>query len=142
MTELAKKHGHGSSYKPLKRRMDIDGVGGGEPSVCKQAGTVFIALEDGQLATYTAPLVEGRNGTESLIPSLLGLTSLTDLRVVLDLVHNKLIQLGPGGMQLQLSPGSRVLNLQRAQTGHLMLPCSAWNTVKAATAVALSSEQQ
>ena len=141
MKDLAQKHGHGASFKPLRRRMDIDGVGGGEPSVCTQAGTVFIALEDGQLATYTAPLVEGREGKESLIPSLLGLNSLTNLRVVLDLVHNKLIQLGPGGMQLQLSPGSRVLDLQRAQTGHLMLPCSAWKGVKATTALALSAEQ-
>ncbi len=101
-----------------------------------------MALEDGRLATYTAPLVEGNNGAESLIPSLLGLRSMTKLGVVLDLVHTKFIQLGPGGMQLQLSPGFRVLDVQRARTGHLMLPCSAWNKVNAADTVALSDDQQ
>ena len=51
---------------------------------------------------------------------------MTEHSVLVDLVHDQLIMLGAGGMQLTLSPGSRVLPLQRTPTGHLMIEASAW----------------
>ena len=137
MAALAKKNGHGTSYTPLRNRMSIEGVGGGGPSVCTQTGTVSIVLANGQLSSYTAPIIP-----ESEVPSLVGLTTMTRQRVVLDLVHDKWITLGPGGMEMKLSPGSKVLPLHRAPTGHIMLPCSEWEKVNARAQVALTASLQ
>ena len=137
MAALAKKNGHGASFTPLRNRMSIEGVGGGGPSVCTQTGTVSIVLSNGQLSSYTAPIIP-----ESQVPSLLGLTTMTRQRVVLDLVHDKWITLGPGGMEMKLSPGSQVLALKRASTGHIMLPCSEWDKVNARAQVALTATLQ
>ena len=98
--------------------MSVEGVGQ-SGSECKFEGTVHLALGDGRPGTYRAPLIENSD-----VPALLGLAPLTDLRALIDLTHDKLIMLGPGGYEAKLSPGTRVLQLQRSITGHLMLPCS------------------
>ena len=134
MAALAKTNGQGATYTPLKHTLSIDGVGSGKPSTCTQTGIVHIALAGGQLASYTAPIIP-----QSQVPSLLGLTTMTELRVVLDLVHDKWIALGPGGMEMKLSPGSKVLDLKRSPTGHLMLPCSEWERVDAKSQIALTA---
>jgi hypothetical protein len=134
MAALAKTNGQGTTYTPLKHTLSIDGVGSGKPSTCTQTGIVPIALAGGQFASYTAPIIP-----ESQVPSLLGLTTMTELRVVLDLVHDKWIALGPGGMEMKLSPGSKVLDLKRTPTGHLMLPCSNWDKVDVKSQMALTA---
>ena len=121
MAELARQHGHGTSYNPLKSIMNIDGVGKGSTE-CKQSAVVPVVTADGRLSTYTAPII-----TDSEIPSLLGLNTMTKQRVLLDLIHDKYIMVGAGGFELKLSPGSTVLDLKRAPTGHIMLPCSHWD---------------
>jgi hypothetical protein len=104
--------------------MNIDGVGK-ESSQCSQSAVVPIVLADGRLATYTAPLLD-----DSHVPSLLGLKSMTAHRVLLDLVNDQYIMTGPGGFQLKLSPGSHVIAMKRAPTGHLMLPASSWDSLQ------------
>ena len=99
--------------------MPVDGIGEGS-SECTQQARVPIMLDDGP-ASYSAPMIDG-----SSVPALLGTTTMTDHRFLIDLVHDRCIMLGPGGMQLQLSPGSRVLPLLRSETGHLMIPVSEW----------------
>ena len=126
IADAARLHGHGADYSDLHKNLNIDGVGGGDPSICKQRGKAAIVLSDGQLASYQAPLIENSD-----VPCLLGAESMTNMRVVLDLVHDKWISLGPGGMEMKLSPGSQVLALQRAPTGHIMLPCTEWLQLKA-----------
>ena len=121
MAELARQHGHGTSYTPLKSIMNVDGVGKGSTE-CKQSAVVPVVTADGKLSTYTAPMI-----TDSEVPALLGLNTMTRQRVVLDLVHDKYIMIGAGGFEMKLSPGSTVLDLKRAPTGHLMLPCSHWD---------------
>jgi hypothetical protein len=74
---------------------------------------------------------------DSEVPSLLGLNSMTNQRVVLDLVHNKYISLGPGNLEMRLPPGSKVLDMKRAVTGHLMLEASEWQKLQPGKAVAL-----
>ena len=123
MAELARQHGHGTAYTPLRSIMNVDGVGKGSTE-CKQSAVVPVVTADGRLSTYTAPMI-----TDSEIPSLLGLNTMTKQRVLLDLVHDKYIMVGAGGFELKLSPGSTVLDLKRAPTGHIMLPCSHWDKV-------------
>ena len=59
---------------------------------------------------------------------------MTEHRFVLDLVHDVAMLLGPGGMELKLSPGSRVLPIQRSPTGHLLISASEWNKSKPSSA--------
>ena len=131
---LGKANGHGSLFEVLPKRLNIDGVGK-EASKCTRTGIVPLVLSDGRLASYRAPMID-----ESPVPALLGLTSMTDHRVILDLINNKYIMIGPGGYELKLSPGSNVLDMERAPTGHLMLPASEWHKCKpGAKTVALTA---
>ena len=116
----ATQNGHGCTTLPLKNSLKIEGVGSGSNS-CTHESTVAIALADGEIAHYRAPVVQ-----ESDLPALLGLDSMERRRTILDLVHGKLIEVGPGPFKLELPPGSRVLQMQKSPTGHLMLPCSEW----------------
>jgi hypothetical protein len=117
---LAAQNGHGTAYSELPHRLPVDGVGAGS-SECSHACKVPIMLSDSTLANYSSPMI-----TDSSIPALLGTRSMTEHRVLVDLVHDQMIMLGAGGMQLTLSPGSRVLPLQRTPTGHLIIEASAW----------------
>ena len=118
--QLASNNGHGTEIRELKRSFSIEGVGNGANQVSKQA-VVPIALANGTVGTFTASMVEN-----SHIPALLGLEPLIKQKTLLDLHNGKLILLGQGGYELKLSPGSTVLDLERAPTGHLMLPTAEW----------------
>lgn len=126
ISDHAAQHGQGCTTLPLKNSLSVEGVGSGASS-CTHESTVAIALADGQIAHYRAPVVQ-----ESELPALLGLESMEKRRAILDLVHGKLIELGPGPFKLELPPGSRVLQMQKSPTGHLMLPCSEWQDKKTA----------
>lgn len=124
MEALAKARGHGTEFKQLAKATSVDGVGA-SASTCVQSAIVPIALPNGQVASYQAALIEN-----SEVPALLGLSSLTEKRVLLDTIHDQLIMVGPGGFEIKLSPGSQVMQCKRSATGHLMLPCSQWDQVK------------
>ena len=121
---IALENGQGSEFKPLQHRTSIEGVGG-TPSHCSQTGVVPIKLGDGKVSSYKATIIE-----DSDVPALLGLATMPQERVLLDLIHDRYIKVGPGGFKLELSPGSTVLELKRAPTGHLMLPATKWGQSK------------
>ena len=125
MAALAKAHGFGTVFDKLAKPQSVDGIGNGS-SGCSSTVTVPIATADHRRTDYTATVIDN-----SPVPSLLGLDSMTRQRVLLDLINDKYVMIGPGGFELKLSPGSTVLNLQRAETGHLMLPASEWSQVNA-----------
>ena len=60
------------------------------------------------------------------LPGLLGLQSMRDHRVILDLQKLKMYFVGPGDYDLDksLSPGTVSFELEMAPSGHLLLPCS------------------
>jgi hypothetical protein len=128
MIALAKDNGQGSLVETLATRMPVDGVGAGS-STCSHSAKVPVCLADGLGATYAAPMIDGSD-----VPALLGASSMTEHRFVLDLVHDVAMLLGPGGMELKLSPGSRVLPIQRSPTGHLLISASEWNKSKPSSA--------
>ena len=92
---------------------------GKSSQVCTRACKHHLGLADGPIGSFEAPEIE-----DSDVPALLGLRGLDNNRSILVTFENKLIFMGPGGYQLKLSPGSRVYDLKRSNTGHLMLPCS------------------
>ena len=122
--EIGEKFGHGSSVKQLDRPFGIEGVGQGTNNV-QQSAVIPIALQHGIVGTFTTNVV-----AQSPIPALCGLNPMISQRTILDLVNGKMILLGEGGYNLNLSPGSVVLDLERAPTGHLILPTSEWSKAK------------
>ena len=101
----------------------VGGVGA-NPQTCRKRVSHRIGLDDGLRGSYTAPEIP-----DSDVPALMGLETIDNHRALLDVHSKRLILVGPGGYKLQLSPGSRVYNLEQANTGHLMLPCSNFEAV-------------
>jgi len=118
--------GQGSRHSKLERPFPVDGVGSGSSQV-EDVCELPIALPNGHASKFVTNIIKN-----SEIPGLLGLNSMDEHHVLLDIRNNKFILVGKGGYKLQLSPGSSILPMQRAPTGHLMLPISDWTVVKRA----------
>lgn len=121
---IGEKNGHGTSITDLERPFGIEGVGKGSNDV-RQRAVVPIALQHGIVGTFQANVV-----ANSPIPALCGLNPLIAQKTLLDLYTGRMILLGAGGYDLKLSPGSVVLDLEKASTGHLILPTTAWDKAK------------
>ena len=48
----------------------------------------------------------------------------------LDLVNNVMYMCGPGEMEVNPPPGTRVLQLEQGRSGHLFLPISQYDKIK------------
>ncbi len=117
---LGRRPKHVKRDRPLK----VSGVGEGS-----QAATYNIELPccfekaDGSYAsgTFDAPCVKG-----SQLPGLLGLNSLEGNRGLIDFTTSKLYFLGSGDYDLAsvLPPGTDCYQLNKAPSGHLILPCN------------------
>ena len=72
------------------------------------------------MGELTTPSVQG-----SELPGLLGLQSLENNKAVWDFQQHKLYFLGPGDYDLRraLPPGTDVFQLEKAPSGHAVLPC-------------------
>ncbi len=120
----AKASGRGTHVTSLKNPINIGGVGKHDQVAVEQA-ELPVTFENGTTSVFKTPIVPN-----SEIPALLGLDLIDAHSMVIDAAHNWLILPGPGGDHMQLRPGSVSLRLHRAASGHLMLPCSAWNAIK------------
>ena len=115
--------GQGTSWKDIAP-ISIGGVGKGDQEVRHEA-TLPVCLRDGTMGHYKAIVVEN-----SELPALYGLVGLTAQAAVIDCGNDRLIYPGPGGIRYNLSPGSKVIKLERAHSGHLLAPCSEWDKAK------------
>ena len=137
--------GQGTQFKNIPLTA-IGGVGAGS-SECRQLAVIPIFFNDGIAGTFSSNVV-----SDSELPALLGLQTLEKFGCIIDIRHRKLILTGPGGIEYKLSPGSRVFDMIKCPTGHLLLPCTEWTKFKqhgtaeananAGTAVADSIETQ
>ena len=102
--------------------LEVGGVGNGT-QVCKTRVThpVSVPMLDATAARgqYSAAKVPN-----SQIPGLLGMRTLREHKMILDCGSSRLIKPGPGGIEMKLSPGSRVFPLHTAPSGHVVLPCT------------------
>ena len=80
-----------------------------------------MCLSDGTEGSYAAPILENSD-----VPGLLGLESLKKHRALMDTYNGRLFFIGPGGYQLNLSPGSKVFELEESPSKHWLLPCTEW----------------
>ena len=120
--------GQGTLIEPLAREHSVGGVGQSN-SVCVESATLPVCMDDGGSGTYKCLVVP-----DSEIPGLLPFDSMEKRRVLLDTFNGQYIEVGPGGYDISLSAGSRVLPLVKAPTGHPMLAISCWKQHKVAAA--------
>ena len=120
-------------YPPTQERLQtpisVAGVGKGSQT-CTWKLKLPIAVDtdagDTQLHSITAPIVEGDG---SHLPGLLGLESLERNRAILDTGRRQLIFPGPGEIQVVYPPGTTILPLEKAPSGHLVLVTDAYGQV-------------
>ena len=129
--ELAQKaRNHGLEPKEVKmnKPFTVQGVGSGT-NEAKWEAHLPIAVTDDQgnvrVHEYHAPTVSG-SGAE--LPALLGLESMSSQRGILEMTEGQeyLTFPGPDGYRIQWAPGARRYKLERAPSGHLILPCDAF----------------
>lgn len=102
--KCAEPYGLGSTMRFMKQALGIEGVGK-QGQTCTREGILPISLEDGTKGMFTAPVIE-----RSEIPALLGLRTMQNQKAIIDTFGMKYIIPGPGGIEMKLSPGTKVYN--------------------------------
>ena len=109
--------------RAMNKPLPVEGVGKAA-QVADQAACIPMSVVDvfGKQtdATYTAPIIQ-----DSMLPPLLGNRTLRKMQVIMDCGTGKLILPGPGGVEVKMSPGSRVFDLELTSLGHWVLPLHA-----------------
>ena len=130
MAQVCLDQGMSPVQSRMAQPMHIQGVGSGSQQ-CTWTVKLPIALQsivDGQESTtvheFEAPVV---GGSGSSLPALLGLKSLRAKDAILVLSSSdaelKVILPGPGGVNIEGSPGTVEYPLLTAPSGHLLLRC-------------------
>ena len=131
--QLAASAGQGTKWSKIAD-VAVEGVGK-SADIINDEITLPICLEDGAVSFFKAIVAK-----DSELPALYGLNRMTQQQAIVDTGNDKLILPGPGGIRYTLSPGSRVYPLQRALSGHLLLPCAEWQKAQKSAPTAQSSQ--
>ena len=103
----------------------MNGVGKGS-APCDDEAEVPIAIkfkdEPARLDTYKANVAKG-SGAD--LPAILGSLSMQEKDAVIILRKGKEIMAfpGPGGYKIEWSPGTKLLPMEPAPSGHMVVPC-------------------
>ena len=120
---VATVFGLSSTMSIMKRALGVEGVGK-HAQTCTKQGTLPVGLEDGSQGEFIAPIIDG-----SEIPGILGLRRMEQQKAIIDTHGQKYIVPGPGGVEMKLSPGSKMYSLKKAMSGHLMLPITSYDRI-------------
>ena len=132
--EMAKK-ALNLGYKPnqvkLERPLKVAGVGNGTNTAEWEVRLPIATDSQGEGTKLSEFRASSVGGTGKDLPALLGLKSMSKQCGVLEMSEGSeyLTFPGPGGYQVEWSPGTRRYKLERATSGHLMLPCDSFNQV-------------
>ena len=134
MAEKALRAGHTPSQSRMSRPISVQGVGEGTQRAVWET-TVPIAGPHADndsvagLYKFEAPTVDG-SGAD--LPALLGLRSMSSHSGVLEMAEGKemLTFPGPGGYKIEWSPGTTHFKLEKAPSGHLVMPCDTFDRVQ------------
>ena len=105
--------------------MNVNGVGKGS-APCDEEATIPIAVkfkdEPAKLDTFKANVAQG-SGED--LPAILGSISMQEKDAVILLRKGKEMMVfpGPGGYKIEWSPGTKLLPMVSAPSGHLVIPC-------------------
>jgi len=128
LTQRALQAGHKPQQVPMER-LNVQGVGNGSQHCnFKLQCPIAVPHADGasHLHKISTPIVEG---TGADLPGLLGLRSLETDRAILDTGNKMLHYPGPGEINIQLPPGSISIPLEKAPSGHLVMPVDEYERV-------------
>ena len=131
--QAAEKAGHKTEFVKRKTRMNVNGVGAGS-APCDDEAILPIAVkfqnEQPRLDTYKANVAQG-SGAD--LPAILGAISMQEKDTVLILRKGKQMMVfpGPGGYKIEWSPGTKLLPMIPAPSGHMVVPCDAFTEATA-----------
>jgi hypothetical protein len=110
---------------PRAQTLHVNGVGS-DAAVCDWEAVTPIAVKFADQAatqeTYRANIAEGCGAN---LPAIFGAVSMEEKDTVLILRKGKQLMAfpGPGGYKIEWSPGTRLLPMVAAPSGHLVVPC-------------------
>jgi len=109
---------NGPQYAPRVVPLVCSGIGSGSQQT-EWDVTHTISVGDGRLGVFETPELP-----DSKVPGIWGQKSMKKKRCLIDTFTGRIYEVGPGGYELKLSPGSVQHDLVESSAGHLMLPCS------------------
>jgi hypothetical protein len=121
----AAEHGHEARYIQRKQRLHINGVGS-DAATCDYEAEIPVAIKfDEQDATHQVFRANIAQGCGANLPAILGADSMREKDSVLILRQGKemIAFPGPGGYKIEWSPGTKLLPMIPAPSGHLVIPC-------------------
>ena len=99
--------------------MVISGIGTGSQDATHEV-LHSVGLESGDDLCRASEL------PNSSTPAILGQNSLDERRCIIDCKNHRMYEVGPGGYEIKLSPGSMMYPLKISKEAQLMLPCAEW----------------
>ena len=129
LARRAKEAGHNVTQNRMSNPLNVAGVGSGHQTAkFEMATSITVPTTEGPtLHKFEAPIVEGTGAT---LPGILGLRSMEAQRGLLDMENRQLILPGPGKIEYTLPPGSMVIQLEKAPSGHLVMPIDDFERVQ------------
>ena len=126
--------GHPTTYFP-RDRLHVNGVGS-DSATCDREMEAPIAVKfEGQPATLQKFRANIAEGCGTNLPAILGATSMQEKDSVLILRSGKemFVFPGPGGCSIKWSPGTKLLPMQHAPSGHLVVQCDRFEDLPVST---------
>ena len=123
--DAGNKHGYETTYVPRTSRLYVNGIGAGAATCDYEAISPIAVKFDEQEATKETYKANITKGVGKNLPAIFGLDSMQEKDSVLVLRKGReLIAFPrPGGYKIQWSPGTKLLPMVKAPSGHLVIPC-------------------
>ena len=136
----AEANGYDTNYVPRDNRLWVNGIGAGAAKSDSQVIApiaVKYAEHTATKETFQANITEGVGAN---LPAILGLDSMQAKDSVLILRKGQEFMAfpGPGGYEIKWSPGTKLLPMEHAPSGHLVIPCDRFKELPSGSA---STEQ-
>ncbi len=132
----AEANGYDTNYVPRVNRLWVNGVGAGAAK-CDFEVIAPIAVKFAEHTatkeTFQANITEGVGAN---LPAILGLDSMQAKDSVLILRKGQEFMAfpGPGGYEIKWSPGTKLLPMEHAPSGHLVIPCDRFKELPSGSA--------
>ena len=125
MKTTSDKYGYETQYIKRSSRLNINGVGAGSAPCDFEVIApiaVHFAEQDATKESFRANVATGSGAS---LPAILGSNSMCEKDSVIVLRKGKemLVFPGPGGYKIEWSPGTKMLPMKNAPSGHLVVLC-------------------
>ena len=110
----------------MDRSLTVEGVGAGSQERPTKIMVPMI-LEIGDTGTYQSPVIPNSD-----VPALLGNKTLERRRALIDTFNHKLYFVETGDYEIKLPPGNFTFNLEKTESGHLLLPITEFDSISRA----------